>query len=58
MLETDDSGLPASLEQFVYLCGFMDSINIKPFVWTGMYNEYFNILLYALTTSILGKDAA
>ncbi len=57
VLGNGDDGLPASLEQFARLCGYMESINIKPFIWTGMYNEYFNILLDSLLTSILGKEA-
>lgn len=55
---TSDDGLPASLEQFAELCSFMvGATSVKPFVWTGMYNEYFTILLDALTTSVLGKEA-
>lgn len=52
-----DDGLPASLTQFAYLCGYLSASGIDPFIWTGQYNEYFTLLLDSLTTSVLGKTA-
>ena len=54
----DDDGLPASIEQFKKLCNYMTMQNVTPFVWTGMYSEYFTILLDALVTAQLGKEGS
>lgn len=54
-----DDGLPASIEQFMELCEYMASATqVTPFVWTGMYSEYFTILLDALVTAQLGKEGS
>lgn len=56
---TADDGLPATIAQFKTLCRYINNnTDAKPFVWTGMYNEYFNILMDALVTAQLGKEGS
>lgn len=56
VLGNSDDGLPASIEQFMELCEYMAlATPVTPFVWTGMYSEYFTILLDAMVTAQLGK---
>ncbi len=53
---TDDDGLPTTLQEFVALCGKMKQYSIKPFIWTGMYKDYPNLLNVAFWASLAGYD--
>ena len=43
---TMDDGLPATYDEFFYLCDMMEQKNITPFSWTGTYIENYSLFLY------------
>lgn len=54
---TYDDGLPATYDEFFYLCDEMVSQNIIPFTWSGNYGKaYFNSLLARLMANYEGRE--
>ena len=43
---TMDDGLPATYDEFFYLCDMMVQKNITPFSWTGTYIQNYSLFLY------------
>ncbi len=43
---TMDDGLPATYDEFFYLCDWMVKKNITPFSWTGTYIQNYSLFLY------------
>lgn len=53
---TSDDGLPTSYEEFYSLMEQMKKVGVTPFVWTGQYKFYVNLLLNGLVGSYCGID--
>ena len=53
---TADDGLPSTLHELLILCGYMKSLNIDPFIFTGQYPIYSNNLTCGLWLSLAGYD--
>jgi len=43
--DTDDDGLPATYDEFYYLCSYMKGKNITPFIWTGKTMDYSTMIM-------------
>ena len=43
---TMDDGLPATYDEFFYVCDMMVQKNITPFSWTGTYIQNYSLFLY------------
>lgn len=54
---TYDDGLPATYDEFFNVCEKMVSLGIDPFIWTGGFPEYFNLLPMALYADGAGAEA-
>lgn len=54
---TYDDGLPATYEEFFNVCEKMVGLGIDPFIWTGGFPEYFNLLPMALYVDGAGAEA-
>ena len=55
--DTQDDGLPSSLEELLILCDYMkQDKNITPFTFAGAYPYYSNMLVSALWASLAGAD--
>ena len=53
---TVDDGLPATHEELLALCDQMVKVGVTPFIYTGMYEGYMDMLLEGLMVSYLGRD--
>lgn len=51
-----DDGLPATYEEFFKVCDKMVSNGIQPFLWTGGFPEYINLLAIALYANEEGAE--
>ncbi|MBQ3506382.1 MAG: extracellular solute-binding protein [Clostridia bacterium] len=55
--DTQDDGLPSSLEELLILCDYMkQGKDITPFTFAGAYPYYSNMLVSALWASLAGAD--
>jgi len=55
---TYDDGLPATFEQFFYLCDRLVANGIIPITWAGQYQLYFTELLMSLYANLEGVEQA
>ncbi len=53
---TYDDGLPATYEEFFQVCDKMVDCGIDPFIWTGGFPEYVNLLPIALYADGAGAE--
>lgn len=53
---TVDDGLPATYEEFYYLCDYMVSKSVTPFIWTGKSIGYADKLTTSLWQNYEGAD--
>ncbi len=53
---TDDDGLPASLEEFMIVCGKIKQDGGDPFVMSGQWRQYGNYLVEAIWTAMAGYE--
>lgn len=54
---TDDDGLPSSIEEFIVLCEYMSTqFGIKPMLFPGNHQDYSSYFLEGLLASLSGKS--
>ena len=53
---TVDDGLPATHEEFFTLCEQMIRVGVAPFIYTGQYPSYLDMLMEGLMASYMGGD--
>lgn len=54
---TDDDGLPSSLEEMLILCSYLKKEGVEPFTLPGSWPGYCKYLLAGLWTSLSGYDS-
>lgn len=53
---THDDGLPATYDEFFELCDYMVECSVTPFVWSGVWKNYANMLPKALWVNEEGLE--
>lgn len=53
---TYDDGLPSSYEEFYALMDRMALVGVVPFIWTGAYTTYLNVIIAGIWASYAGAD--
>lgn len=54
---TDDDGLPSSLEEMLILCAYLDNKSVEPITMTGSHPGYCKYILAGLWASLAGYDS-
>lgn len=56
LYDTEDDGLPSSVEEFLLLCSYLDSNGIAPLAVAGNHRDYSAYLLQGFLASLLGAS--
>lgn len=55
-LGTNDDGLPATINDYLALMGYMVNKGVTPFIWTGEHPNYVRTFLIALAANLEGRE--